>query len=106
MLFVVVPMLPALVNKVTPNNVHIPIELNHLFAINWLYGFVASCVLYHVFNILFPDRRTLIPHVIHGDTEVVEGAESNDQNSTDGVEGRAEKGFEAKEALELGTKRE
>ncbi|TVY44681.1 putative permease [Lachnellula subtilissima] len=98
MILVIVPMLPALANKVTPKNVHIPIELSHLFAINWLYGFVASCVLYYVLNVVFPDRKTLIPEVIHGDTEIVEGVGSIDQSSTDGAEGRAEKGFEAKEA--------
>ena len=98
MILVIVPMLPALANKVTPESVHIPIELSHLFAINWLYGFVASCVLYYVLNVVFPDRKTLIPEVIHGDTEIVEGVGSIDQCSMDGAEGRAEKGFETKEA--------
>jgi len=101
MILVVFPMLPALANKVTPKNVHIPIGLNHLFAINWLYGFVTSCMLYYVLNVLFPDRKTLIPEIIHGDIEIVEGVESNDQKSTDGLESRTEKGLEAKEALEL-----
>jgi NCS1 family nucleobase:cation symporter-1 len=106
MIFVIAPMLPALANKVTPNNVHIPIALNHLFTINWLYGFVSSCVLYYVLNVIFPDRGTLIPEVIHGDTEAVEGVASSDQSSTDGAEGRAEKGLEAKEPMELTGKRE
>jgi NCS1 family nucleobase:cation symporter-1 len=96
MVLVIVPMLPALANKVTPNNVYIPKELSNLFAINWLYGFVASCVLYYVLNVIFPDRGTLIARVIQGDTEVVEGVIASDE-STDGNSGRAEKGLHLKE---------
>jgi NCS1 family nucleobase:cation symporter-1 len=106
MIMVIAPMLPALANKVTPNNVHIPIALSHLFTINWLYGFVSSCVLYYVLNIIFPDSGTLIPEVIHGDTEVVEGVASSDESSTEGAEGSAEKGLEVKEPVELAGKRE
>jgi NCS1 family nucleobase:cation symporter-1 len=106
MILVIAPMLPALANKVTPNNVHIPIALNHLFTINWLYGFVSSCVLYYVLNVVFPDHGTLIPAVIHGDTEVVEGVASSDQSSTDGAGGRAEKGMDVREPVELAEKRE
>jgi NCS1 family nucleobase:cation symporter-1 len=96
MVLVIVPMLPALANKVTPNNVYIPKELSNLFDINWLYGFVVSCVLYYVLNVIFPDRRTLIARVIQGDTEVVEGVIASDE-STDGNSGRAEKGLHLKE---------
>lgn len=102
MILVIVPMLPALANKVTPTKVHIPMELSHLFTINWLYGFVTSCVLYYVLNLIFPDRGTLIPSVIHGDVEVVEGVSSNNE-STDGEIGQAEKGLKTevpKEAVE------
>ena len=92
MVLVVVPMLPAFANKVTPTKVHISTALSHLFAINWLYGFVASCVLYSVLNLVFPARRTLILSVIHGDIEVVQGVSSSNK-STDGDIGHAEKGL-------------
>lgn len=104
MIFVIVPMLPALANKVTPKNVHIPKGLSNLFTINWLYGFVASCVLYYVLNVIFPDKATLIPEVIHGDTQVVEGVEGaarSDTSSDGGAEGQAEKGIREKEAVEV-----
>jgi len=95
MILVIVPMLPALANKVTPNNVRIPKKLSNLFTFNWLYGFVASCVLYYVLNVVFPDKRTLISCVVQGDTEVVEGVIAS-YESTDGNSGRVEKGFVAK----------
>ena len=96
MILVIVPMLPALANKVAPHNVHIPKELSNLFAINWLYGFVASCVLYYVLNVVFADKRTLIACVVQGETEVVEGVIASDE-STDGNSGRTEKGLHVKE---------
>jgi NCS1 family nucleobase:cation symporter-1 len=101
MILIIVPMLPALANKVTPTNVHISTALSHLFMINWLYGFVASCVLYYVLNLVFPARRTLIPSVIHGDIEVVQGVLSS-KESTDGDIGHAEKGLKTDEAKEVG----
>ena len=73
-------MLPALANKVTPDQVQIPIELSNLFSINWLYGFVSSCIIYYALNFIFPDRKSLIPCVIYGDTEITEGG-SSDANS-------------------------
>jgi NCS1 family nucleobase:cation symporter-1 len=73
MILVIVPMLPALANKVTPENIHIPKELSNLFTINWLSCFVAPCVLYSVLNVVFPDSGTLIPRTIQGNAEVVEG---------------------------------
>ncbi|KAJ9644289.1 hypothetical protein H2204_001640 [Knufia peltigerae] len=62
----IVPMMPGLANKVSPKTVHIPAGLQHLFAINWLYGFCLTVVLYAVLNLLFPDKKTLIARVIQG----------------------------------------
>lgn len=100
MLLVVVPMLPALGNKVTPNKVHIPIGLSHLFTINWLYGFIASCVIYYALNIIFPDRRTLILSGVTGEVEIVEGVASS-QESEDGGYSNAEKGTRTREPVEV-----
>lgn len=99
MILVIVPMLPALANKVTSKNVHIPKELSNLFAINWLYGFVAFCVLYYALNLVFPDSGTLIPHTIQGDSEVVEAVTGSNESTDD--EKRAEKGLDAKEPVEV-----
>ena len=73
-------MLPALANKVTPNNVPIPQGLSNLFAVNWLYGFVCSVILFYILHKLFPDHSTLIPATIYGDEatrEVVGGSDAN-----------------------------
>jgi NCS1 family nucleobase:cation symporter-1 len=100
MILVIVPMLPALANKVTPKRVHIPIGLSHLFTINWLYGFIASCVIYYVLNIIFPDRGTLIPSGVTGEVEIVEGVVSS-QDSVDGGHNNAEKGLGGREPVEV-----
>jgi len=99
LVLVIVPMLPALAHKVTPNNVHIPIALSNLFSINWLYGFFASCILYYVLNVAFPDRGTLITHTITGDAEVVEGVDSSNA-STDEASRQAEKGWRAQDVIQ------
>lgn len=66
----IVPMMPGLADKVSPRIVHIPAEFQHLFAINWLYGFIPTVVLYVVLNLLFRDRNTLIRRVVRGTTFV------------------------------------
>lgn len=63
---IVAPLLPALGNKVTPQNVPIPAGLQHLFDINWLYGYFTSLVLYTGLNLAFPDKNTMIPAVVPG----------------------------------------
>ncbi|KAH7393563.1 NCS1 allantoate transporter [Cadophora sp. MPI-SDFR-AT-0126] len=100
MILVIVPMLPALAHKVTPDSVHIPKELSNLFSINWLYGFVASCIIYYVLNVVFPDKETLIPAVVEGYADVVDGVATRTE-STDGDSSRAEKGLDSKEPLEV-----
>lgn len=65
-LLVIVPLLPGLAHSVTPNNVSIDIGLQHLYSINYLYGFLLSFTLYFVLNYFWPDRATLIPAVVPG----------------------------------------
>lgn len=93
-------MLPALAHKVTPDSVHIPKALSNLFSINWLYGFVASCVIYYVLNVVFPDKETLIPAMVEGYPDVVEGV-TNGNESTDGDSSRAQKGLYSKASVEI-----
>ena len=94
-------MLPALANKVTPDRVPIPIELSNLFNINWLYGFISSVILYYVLNIAFPDRRSLIPCVIYGDTEISEPVLDASDNNSGNEEGKAEKGLRYSSPIEV-----
>ncbi|KAE8550116.1 hypothetical protein TMatcc_001191 [Talaromyces marneffei ATCC 18224] len=65
-LVVIVPLLPGLVNAVTPNTTHINIGLRHLYSINYLYGFCLSTALYFALNYFWPHRGTLIPAVVPG----------------------------------------
>ncbi|KAJ5993242.1 NCS1 allantoate transporter [Penicillium sp. IBT 35674x] len=65
-LLVIVPLLPGLAHSVTPDNVSIDTGLQHLYAINYLYGFCLSFTLYYALNYFWPDRATLIPRVVPG----------------------------------------
>ncbi|KAK3316654.1 uracil permease [Apodospora peruviana] len=65
-LVTIVPLLPALAKKVTPQNITIPVGLQNLFSFNWLYGFFLSLVMYWVLNLLFPHNETLITRSVSG----------------------------------------
>ncbi|KAK5951350.1 hypothetical protein OHC33_007768 [Knufia fluminis] len=83
----IVPMMPALANRVSPTTVSVPNGLKNLFAINWLYGFFMSLVLYAALNLVWPHKQSLIPHTIHGtpisavevDEEAVSGSSSQEE---------------------------
>ncbi|KAI2617387.1 uracil permease [Hypoxylon sp. NC1633] len=82
---VVVPLLPALANKVAPQSVRVGEGFEHLFAFNWLYGFFVALVLYCGLNYGFPDKETLIPYVVLGDAPVLRAVDVDVDR-----EGRAE----------------
>ncbi|KAI1764362.1 uracil permease [Hypoxylon sp. FL1150] len=84
MLVVIVPLLPAMAEKVAPDNVHVSQGLVNLFTFNWLYGFFVALVLYYVLNYFFPDRTTLIPHVVPGDAPVL-GAVEEEEDVENGM---------------------
>ncbi|GAM34191.1 hypothetical protein TCE0_015r01606 [Talaromyces pinophilus] len=65
-LVVIVPLLPGLAHAVTPDNVYIDTGLQHLYSINYLYGFSLSVTFYFALNYFWPHRRTLIPAVVPG----------------------------------------
>lgn len=98
LLLVIVPMLPALANKVTPDAVSVPAGLAHIFSINWLYCFFTSAVLYYVFNLVDPDKKTLIDATISG--EVLEGIESSIETSQHS-DSKAEKGLSVGGVVEI-----
>jgi len=77
LILTIVPLLPALAKKVTPQNVQISEGLQNLFTFNWLYGFFLSIVLYYVLNVFFPHQETLIGHVIDGYGSTVVGVEQD-----------------------------
>lgn len=66
LLVVIIPMMPGLANKVSPSTVIIPHGLKNLFAINWLYGFCLTLLLYSALNLIWPHKLTLISQTVHG----------------------------------------
>ncbi|OTA88073.1 hypothetical protein M434DRAFT_399143 [Hypoxylon sp. CO27-5] len=81
-LVVIVPLLPALAKKVTPQNVHISQGLVNLFTFNWLYGFFVALVMYYVLNYFWPDETTLISSVVPGDASVVRAVDADVESGT------------------------
>jgi nucleobase:cation symporter-1, NCS1 family len=61
----IVPLLPALANKVNPT-IHLATGLKNLFTINWLYGFFVSMFLYCTLNLIFPDKESVIAESVTG----------------------------------------
>jgi NCS1 family nucleobase:cation symporter-1 len=84
---VIVPLLPGLIWKVAPKYVHISVGLQHLFSFNWLYGFVLSVSLYYALNLFFPDQNTLIPSVVQGMPQLVEGREVDVESDASSQQG-------------------
>jgi NCS1 family nucleobase:cation symporter-1 len=64
----IVPLLPALAKKVTPQNVSIDKGLQNLFSFNWLYGFFLAFAMYWALNWAFPHKETLIANVVSGNS--------------------------------------
>lgn len=88
-LVVIVPLLPALAHKVTPQNAHISQGLQNLFNFNWIYGFVTSIFIYYFLNLIFPHRPTLIDRVVPGYQYAIDGVEADteSQNSVSEIKG-------------------
>lgn len=83
-LVVIVPLLPALAHKVTPNNVQISQGLQNLFSFNWIYGFVTSICIYYSLNLCFPHRPTLIEKRVPGYRYTMEGIGMDAENQLSG----------------------
>ncbi|KAK5729515.1 hypothetical protein LTR17_011935 [Elasticomyces elasticus] len=81
-LVVIIPLLPGMANKVTPDAVSINTGLQHLFAFNWLYGFILSVTMYGLLNLFFPDKATLIPAVVHGTPQIIEGLDVDSEKQS------------------------
>ncbi|KAF6843922.1 ncs1 allantoate transporter [Colletotrichum musicola] len=84
---VIIPVMPGFAAKVSPKTVHIDAGLANLFSFNWLYGFFLSIFIYYFANLFFPHKPTLIPHVVTGFGDVVEGVETaSESQRADGEE--------------------
>jgi NCS1 family nucleobase:cation symporter-1 len=81
MLLVIVPLLPGMIAKIAGSSIHINVGLQHLFSFNWLYGFCLSVVAYWTLNVISPDKRTLVPEVVHGIPTILEGVEVDASNA-------------------------
>jgi hypothetical protein len=82
--------------------VSIPDKLSNLFAINWLYGFISSIIIFYVLHKLFPDHSTLIPSTIYGD-EVARGTVDELDTNNDNI---ADKGVQRNATTEITDKEE
>lgn len=85
----IVPLLPGLANKVTPQNVKIDQGLVNLFSFNWLYGFFLSISIYWTANYFFPHKPTLIDEVVHGYNAipVLDGVDGDIESQLSGEKG-------------------
>lgn len=68
---IIIPLLPALGHKVSPQTISIPLGLQNLFDINWLYGYFSAVAFYYGLNIAFPHRQTLIKQAVLGYPDTV-----------------------------------
>ncbi|KAI4716753.1 uridine permease-like protein Fui1 [Aureobasidium sp. EXF-10727] len=80
-LVAVCPNLPGLANSI--NGISISAGAKHLYAFDWLYGFVCSVVVYTTLSKLFPAKEALISKSIYS-LEVVEGKEAGSDPDIEG----------------------
>ncbi|KAJ9143382.1 Uracil permease [Pleurostoma richardsiae] len=67
---IVGPLLPGLAHAIN-SSIALGKGLQHLYSINWLFGFFASIVIYYILMTIFPARNTMMQ-----DVEVLEGIDS------------------------------
>lgn len=72
----------SLAKAVNPS-VSISAGIEHVYDINYLYGFISASFLYWSLSYFFPARETLLPACIYEDVDVIDGVEyKNDGVST------------------------
>lgn len=84
MLIAVLPNLPGLAKSIQPKT-KITLGAQHLYTFDWLYGFIASIVVYTACSLIFPAKETLVDHTIYGDV-VNETIIADDTESGSGIE--------------------
>ncbi|KAK3110771.1 hypothetical protein LTR53_014604 [Teratosphaeriaceae sp. CCFEE 6253] len=70
----VVPNVPGLAKAVNPS-VSISPGIEHVYQINYLYGFTTASFLYWTLSHYFPATETLLPACIYDDTTMIDGVE-------------------------------
>ncbi|KAK3655197.1 hypothetical protein LTR56_003618 [Elasticomyces elasticus] len=70
----VVPNTPGLARAVNPS-VSISAGIEHIYDINYLYGFATASFLYWALSYWFPATETLLPACIYDDTMMIDGVE-------------------------------
>ncbi|KAK5722210.1 hypothetical protein LTR17_014313 [Elasticomyces elasticus] len=70
----VVPNTPGLARAVNPS-VSISAGIEHIYDINYLYGFATASFLYWALSYWFPATETLLPACIYDDTTMIDGVE-------------------------------
>ncbi|KAK4556245.1 hypothetical protein LTR86_006389 [Recurvomyces mirabilis] len=70
----VVPNVPGLAKAVNPS-VSISAGIEHVYDMNYLYGFTSAAFLYWSLSYFFPAPETIIPASIYEDITVIDGAE-------------------------------
>lgn len=85
------PNIPGLANAVNPK-VKLNSGIQHIYDINYLWGFTSAFVLYYALSKFFPATETLLDACIYEDNEMVDGVEV----VNDGVQ----HSYETKAALE------
>lgn len=71
----VVPNIPGLAKAVAPNTVSINAGIQHLYDMNYLWGFFSAVIVYTSLSLIFPAPQTLLKAPIYEDTEVYDGVE-------------------------------
>lgn len=101
-LIAVCPNLPGLANSI--NGISISAGAKHLYAFDWLYGFVSSVFVYTALSMVFPTKEALIPKTIYS-LEVVEGKETSPDRDIES-ESRGifeeKKGFRREDTADVG----
>jgi NCS1 family nucleobase:cation symporter-1 len=73
-LVAVVPNTPGLAKSVNPNVV-INEHIQHIYDMNYLYGFCSAAIVYYVLNRVFPAHETLLEAPIYEDIIIQDGVE-------------------------------
>ncbi|KAE9964842.1 hypothetical protein Vi05172_g12357 [Venturia inaequalis] len=71
----VVPNVPGLAKAVAPNTVSINAGIQHIYDMNYLWGFFSAVIVYTSLSLIFPAPETLLEAPIYEDTEVYDGVE-------------------------------
>ncbi|KAK6000566.1 hypothetical protein QM012_003291 [Aureobasidium pullulans] len=73
-LVAVIPNIPGLAKSVNPS-IFINDRIQHIYDLNYLYGFCSAAIVYYAVNVAFPARQTLLDSPIYEDIIIQDGIE-------------------------------